>query len=137
MKYINGTKLDERVIRCDLDPGFKEGRQYGRGRSGGQVRDEYRTEYDAGRGGWGHRMRMQLERERELQQREHYEAIKEIPRGAEEYRSRGPDPTRKREREDDTLASNRKRQREQVMQCIYSSGNEVPIYCLESTIPGK
>ena len=29
MKYIGGTKLDERVIRTDLDPGFQEGRQYG------------------------------------------------------------------------------------------------------------
>jgi nuclear cap-binding protein subunit 2 len=37
MRFINGTKLDERVVRTDLDPGFKEGRQYGRGRSGGQV----------------------------------------------------------------------------------------------------
>ncbi|KAJ1929094.1 nuclear cap binding complex subunit [Linderina macrospora] len=54
MKYVNGTKLDDRVIRTDLDPGFKEGRQFGRGKSGGQVRDEYRQEYDEGRGGWGH-----------------------------------------------------------------------------------
>lgn len=46
MKYIGGTKLDERIIRTDLDPGFQEGRQYGRGKSGGQVRDEYREEYD-------------------------------------------------------------------------------------------
>ena len=53
MKYIGGTKLDERVIRTDLDPGFQEGRQYGRGKSGGQVRDEYREEFDAGRGGFG------------------------------------------------------------------------------------
>ncbi|KAF2114208.1 nuclear cap-binding protein subunit 2 [Lophiotrema nucula] len=53
MKYIGGTKLDERVIRTDLDEGFAEGRQYGRGKSGGQVRDEYRTEYDPGRGGFG------------------------------------------------------------------------------------
>ncbi|KPI40173.1 Nuclear cap-binding protein subunit 2 [Cyphellophora attinorum] len=53
MKYIGGTKLDERLIRCDLDPGFEEGRQYGRGKSGGQVRDEYRDEYDPGRGGYG------------------------------------------------------------------------------------
>ena len=30
-----------------------EGRQYGRGKSGGQVRDEYRTDYDLGRGGYG------------------------------------------------------------------------------------
>ncbi|KAF2733767.1 RNA-binding domain-containing protein [Polyplosphaeria fusca] len=53
MKYIGGTKLDERIIRTDLDEGFAEGRQYGRGKSGGQVRDEYRSEYDPGRGGYG------------------------------------------------------------------------------------
>lgn len=88
MKYTNGTKLDERVIRCDLDPGFKEGRQFGRGRSGGQVRDEYRTEYDVGRGGWGHRMRLQLEQDRERDMKQNYEAIKDIPQGAEEYKSR-------------------------------------------------
>ena len=29
MKFIGGTKLDERIIRTDLDPGFQEGRQYG------------------------------------------------------------------------------------------------------------
>ncbi|OAA53430.1 nuclear cap binding protein subunit 2 [Cordyceps fumosorosea ARSEF 2679] len=53
MKYVGGTKLDERVIRTDLDPGFEEGRQYGRGKSGGQVRDEYREDFDEGRGGVG------------------------------------------------------------------------------------
>ena len=53
MRFVNGTKLDERVVRTDLDPGFKEGRQYGRGKSGGQVRDEYRSDYDPSRGGWG------------------------------------------------------------------------------------
>jgi RNA recognition motif-containing protein len=53
LKYISGTKLDERVIRADMDPGYKDGRQYGRGRSGGQVRDEFREDYDTGRGGWG------------------------------------------------------------------------------------
>ncbi|KAL9531985.1 Nuclear cap-binding protein subunit [Sphaerulina musiva] len=53
LKYVGGTKLDERIIRTDLDEGFSEGRQYGRGRSGGQVRDEYREEYDPGRGGFG------------------------------------------------------------------------------------
>lgn len=53
MKYIGGTKLDERVIRTDMDPGFEEGRQYGRGKSGGQVRDEYRDDFDEGRGGLG------------------------------------------------------------------------------------
>jgi len=53
IRFISGTKLDERVVRCDLDPGYAEGRQYGRGKSGGQVRDEYRQGYDPGRGGWG------------------------------------------------------------------------------------
>jgi len=53
VRYINGCKLDDRVVRVDWDGGFVEGRQYGRGRSGGQVREEYRTDFDAGRGGWG------------------------------------------------------------------------------------
>lgn len=53
MRYINGTRLDDRLIRVDWDAGFIEGRQYGRGKSGGQVRDEYRTDYDSGRGGYG------------------------------------------------------------------------------------
>ena len=37
MRYINGTRLDDRIIRTDFDAGFVEGRQYGRGKSGGQV----------------------------------------------------------------------------------------------------
>ncbi|KAF2359044.1 RNA recognition motif domain [Trinorchestia longiramus] len=53
MRYINGTRLDDRIIRSDWDTGFVEGRQYGRGKTGGQVRDEYRTDYDSGRGGYG------------------------------------------------------------------------------------
>ena len=39
LRYINGTRLDDRVIRCDWDAGFKEGRQYGRGKHGGQVKN--------------------------------------------------------------------------------------------------
>lgn len=53
MRYINGTRLDDRIVRTDWDAGFIEGRQYGRGKTGGQVRDEYRTDYDEGRGGYG------------------------------------------------------------------------------------
>lgn len=37
MRYINGTRLDDRIIRSDWDAGFIEGRQYGRGKTGGQV----------------------------------------------------------------------------------------------------
>jgi nuclear cap-binding protein subunit 2 len=52
-RFLSGCSVDERVIRADLDPGFEEGRQYGRSRhSGGQRRDDFRKEYDAGRGGW-------------------------------------------------------------------------------------
>ncbi|KAG5242197.1 nuclear cap-binding protein [Salix suchowensis] len=37
VKFISGTILDDRPIRVDFDWGFQEGRQWGRGRSGGQV----------------------------------------------------------------------------------------------------
>ena len=37
IRFINGTRLDDRIIRCDWDAGFIEGRQYGRGKTGGQV----------------------------------------------------------------------------------------------------
>ena len=53
VKYLNGTTLDEREVRIDFDWGFEDGRQFGRGKSGGQVRDEYRTDFDQGRGGYG------------------------------------------------------------------------------------
>ena len=36
---LTGAKLDGRPIRVELDAGFKPGRQYGRGTSGGQVRN--------------------------------------------------------------------------------------------------
>jgi hypothetical protein len=85
--------MDDRPVRVDFDWGFKEGRQYGRGRSGGQarlcllccgsgcclleercligaglthgcvgwqVRDEYRTDWDAGRGGFGNIVKQEL-----------------------------------------------------------------------------
>ena len=60
MRYVNGTRLDDRIIRTDWDVGFKEGRQFGRGRSGGQVRDEVRVNFDIGRGGYGKEMQKQL-----------------------------------------------------------------------------
>ena len=53
LKYLSGTKLDEKVITIDMDPGFEDGRQFGRGKSGGQVSDEMRFEFDASRGGFG------------------------------------------------------------------------------------
>lgn len=53
MQFINGMMLDDRPIRTDIDAGYKEGREFGRARSGGQIRDDQRADYDEGRGGWG------------------------------------------------------------------------------------
>ncbi|KAK3009856.1 hypothetical protein RJ639_011870 [Escallonia herrerae] len=82
VKYLSGTILDDRPIRVDFDWGFQEGRQWGRGRSGGQVRDEYRTDYDPdilsnlcililfflefARGGYGKLVQKELEAQRHL-----------------------------------------------------------------------
>lgn len=51
LNNVSGTICDDRQIRCDMDAGFKPGRQFGRGQSGGQTRDERRKEIDLGRGG--------------------------------------------------------------------------------------
>jgi len=40
--YISQTRLVDKVIRVDLDPGYKEGREKGRGRDGNQKRDDFR-----------------------------------------------------------------------------------------------
>ena len=42
VRLLSGTKLDGKLIRVELDAGFQPGRQYGRGVSGGQVRDDRR-----------------------------------------------------------------------------------------------
>eukprot|EP00761_Pharyngomonas_kirbyi_P013976 gb/GECH01014006.1/.p1 GENE.gb/GECH01014006.1/~~gb/GECH01014006.1/.p1 ORF type:complete len:239 (+),score=78.61 gb/GECH01014006.1/:1-717(+) len=53
LKLLPGTVVDNRSITLDMDAGFQEGRQYGRGATGGQVRDDFRVDYDPGRGGYG------------------------------------------------------------------------------------
>lgn len=45
IRYINGTRLDDRIVRTDWDAGFEEGRQYGRGKSGGQVINFWNFDY--------------------------------------------------------------------------------------------
>ena len=61
VRFLNGLLLDNRPIRTDLDwGGALETRRYGRGKNGGQVRDEHRTTFDADRGGWGKRIRAEL-----------------------------------------------------------------------------
>ncbi len=42
---LNQAFIDGRQVRIDWDPGFKYGRQFGRGKSGGQVRDELKPDY--------------------------------------------------------------------------------------------
>ena len=44
VSLLSSTKLDGRVIRVELDAGFQQGRQYGRGKKGGQVRDDRRPD---------------------------------------------------------------------------------------------
>lgn len=107
LRYISGTKLDERIVRADLDPGFLDGRQYGRGKSGGQVRDEYREDFDSGRGalqlsgfklthaqaltgrhgragGWGHlKTRQEMEEGRQKEQDDLYREDHEQGRGGD------------------------------------------------------
>lgn len=52
--FLNGSMLDNRPIRTDFDwGGMLEERRFGRGKNGGQVRDEHRATFDADRGGWG------------------------------------------------------------------------------------
>lgn len=35
--YLNGAVIDGQVIKVEVDPGFVEGRQFGRAKGGGQV----------------------------------------------------------------------------------------------------
>ncbi len=53
VKYISGTVLDDRPVRADFDWGFKEGRQFGRGRSGGQARCRHTGAWPIGLTVWG------------------------------------------------------------------------------------
>ncbi|KZS99255.1 RNA-binding domain-containing protein [Sistotremastrum niveocremeum HHB9708] len=111
LRYVSGTKLDERVVRCDLDLGYSEGRQYGRGKSGGQVRDEHRQDYDAGRGGWGAQAQLRRE-EVEARYADAERGPGAVAGGGGEWKSQEtvPAPARKRarsEEEDDAPAANR------------------------------
>ncbi|KAF8602677.1 RNA-binding domain-containing protein [Ceratobasidium sp. AG-I] len=96
VRYISGTKLDERIVRCDLDLGYRDGRQYGRGKSGGQVRDELRQDYDAGRGGWG------AQAQRERREEVVYEQQTGAAGGGGDWKQVNENPLkRQREEEDD------------------------------------
>lgn len=51
IKYLKGTVLDGQTLEIDLDPGFREGRQFGRGAYGGQAAHEGPS--NGGHGGYG------------------------------------------------------------------------------------
>ncbi|XP_061264754.1 nuclear cap-binding protein subunit 2-like [Bos javanicus] len=53
MQFLNGTSLDDHIICTDWDLGFREGRQYGRGQSGGQLGDAFHEDFNVDRGGFG------------------------------------------------------------------------------------
>lgn len=46
---LNGSKIDERVIRVEIDWGFSDGRQWGRAANGAQIRDFRRKRIDEDR----------------------------------------------------------------------------------------
>lgn len=86
VKYLNGTILDDRPIRVDFDWGFVEGRQFGRGKSGGQVRDEYRMDYDPGRGGYGTVAAKGSDGQQYQQQRKEYEQPQQVQQSEKRFR---------------------------------------------------
>lgn len=49
VEYISKTKLSERIIRVDWDPGYKKGREKGRGTGGQQRREDFRVKDDLDR----------------------------------------------------------------------------------------
>eukprot|EP00026_Physarum_polycephalum_P016123 Phypoly_transcript_16966.p1 GENE.Phypoly_transcript_16966~~Phypoly_transcript_16966.p1 ORF type:complete len:264 (+),score=57.70 Phypoly_transcript_16966:52-792(+) len=106
VKYLSGTKLDDRVIRVDWDTGFNPSRQFGRGASGGQVRDEYRTDYDPGRGGYGRQVLVETDRERAMRT---YEPITEFPTGVLQH---PPSPGYNKRGRDDWNEGPNKRRRD-------------------------
>jgi len=55
INFLNRTHLDGREIQIDIDAGFEEGRQFGRGAHGGQISDERRRELGGSLGGYGRR----------------------------------------------------------------------------------
>ncbi|CAE6515388.1 unnamed protein product [Rhizoctonia solani] len=106
VRYISGTKLDERIVRCDLDLGYREGRQYGRGKSGGQVRDELRQDYDAGRGGWG------AQAQRERREEVVYEQQTSAAGGGGDWKHANDNPYKRQREDDDEMEPTPQRMRE-------------------------
>jgi len=67
VNLLNKTMFDDRLIRVDWDAGFNEGRQFGRGESGDQWRDDFRADNDPARGGEGRNLLRKIEGQPEKQ----------------------------------------------------------------------
>jgi hypothetical protein len=78
-------RMDGRVVGVDYDQEFREGRQWGRGKTGGQIRDDHRAGYDEGRGGWGlrERLKQQMRKMQDEQVTEFKKMKEEEERGGE------------------------------------------------------
>ena len=84
---LHTLAVDERTVGIDMDQRFKPGREWGRGKSGGQIRDEVRQGWDKGRGGWGARERRQQQmREMKEQQKSTFKRMGEGQEQHEEQR---------------------------------------------------
>ena len=96
---LHTLAVDERTVGIDMDQRFKPGREWGRGKSGGQIRDEVRQGWDKGRGGWGARER------RQQQMKE----MKEQQKSTFKRMGDGEEPQEQREADEDGAAQQQQR----------------------------
>jgi nuclear cap-binding protein subunit 2 len=61
VSILNNTMFDDRQLRVDWDAGMEPGREFGRGQSGDQWRDDFREDFDAARGGQGRALLKQID----------------------------------------------------------------------------
>ncbi|KAF6011634.1 hypothetical protein HII13_002098 [Brettanomyces bruxellensis] len=107
VKFMNKTKINGKPMNIDLDPGFEEGRQFGRGADGGQKQRMFgrrrfrprhfngysrggRSRYNERRERWsGGRDRVDSFRDEEEGSRPRYERERDTyrPEGREDYRN--------------------------------------------------
>lgn len=94
---ITGLVLDDRILRAELDFGFRQGRQFGRGQSGGQVRDDRRFVYDSARS-----IRPVKEDQDKIEQRKRrFEAVEGGSGEADERGEGGQPPSEEQPKEDE------------------------------------
>eukprot|EP00428_Durinskia_dybowskii_P043796 CAMPEP_0170260832 /NCGR_PEP_ID=MMETSP0116_2-20130129/30294_1 /TAXON_ID=400756 /ORGANISM="Durinskia baltica, Strain CSIRO CS-38" /LENGTH=242 /DNA_ID=CAMNT_0010511891 /DNA_START=91 /DNA_END=819 /DNA_ORIENTATION=+ len=98
VNLLNKTSFDDRLIRVDWDAGVSEGRQYGRGESGNQWRDDFRGDYDVARGGHGGNLLKKIE---DQPDRQVYVGKLKNAHGRFNPNGLGDEPAAKRQRTDE------------------------------------